>query len=49
MKRIKLIAIAGLLVSAPAMAAPGDMNVATFLAKATRCGPKGRARFSHPI
>lgn len=43
MKRIQLIAVAGLLASAPAMAAPGDMNVATFLAKADALRAKGPA------
>ena len=41
MKRFYLAAIAGLLISAPAMAAPGDMNVATFLAKADALRAKG--------
>ena len=34
MKRTSLAVIASLLISTPVIAAPGDMNVATFLAKA---------------
>lgn len=41
MKRICLAAIASLLVSTPLMANPGDMNVATFLAKADALRAKG--------
>lgn len=41
MKRIHLAAIAGLLIATPALAAPGDMNVATFLAKADALRAKG--------
>lgn len=41
MKRISLAVIASLLASTPVMAAPGDMNVATFLAKADALRAKG--------
>ena len=45
MKRTSLAVIASLLVSAPVIAAPGDMNVATFLAKADALRAKGPGAF----
>ncbi len=41
MKRISLALIASLSLAAPSMAAPGDMNVAAFLAKADALRAKG--------
>lgn len=41
MKRISLALIASLSLAAPSLAAPGDMNVAAFLAKADALRAKG--------
>lgn len=41
MKRVSMAVLTGLMLATPVMANPGDMNVATFLAKADALRAKG--------